>query len=140
MYAGRVRPVGRERQSARGTGPVVATVGTLGLHVAIRMERGRSQRGVYCSSFPSPLLLMCFTWSSEGDPARVDENKPPKRQLASLSAKVQVYEKAIRNISLSFGLTDEQVINGAMTIVCIWHLLVRRLAFPYLSLSSFLKF
>jgi hypothetical protein len=51
--------------------------------------------------------------------ARADENKPPKRQLASLLAKVQVYEKVIRNISLSSGLTDEQVINGAMTIVCI---------------------
>jgi hypothetical protein len=38
-------------------------------------------------------------------------------QLANLSAKVQAYEDVIRNISLRFGVSDEQLMSNAMTIV-----------------------
>ncbi|GAD95724.1 hypothetical protein PVAR5_4370 [Paecilomyces variotii No. 5] len=38
-----------------------------------------------------------------------------KRQLASLSAKVQAYEDVIRKLSLSFGISDEQLMNSAMS-------------------------
>lgn len=39
------------------------------------------------------------------------------RQLASLSAKVQAYEDVIRKLSLSFGISDEQLMNNAMSAV-----------------------
>ncbi|KAL1963610.1 hypothetical protein VTN77DRAFT_8055 [Rasamsonia byssochlamydoides] len=39
-----------------------------------------------------------------------------KRQLATLSAKVQAYEEVIRKISLRFGVSDEQLMSSAMTL------------------------
>jgi hypothetical protein len=37
-----------------------------------------------------------------------------KRQLADLSAKVRLYESVIRNVSLRFGVSGQQLINNAI--------------------------
>lgn len=39
------------------------------------------------------------------------------RQLASLSSKVQAYEDVIRKLSGRFGVSDEQLVNIALTAV-----------------------
>ncbi|OJJ45707.1 hypothetical protein ASPZODRAFT_512952 [Penicilliopsis zonata CBS 506.65] len=39
-----------------------------------------------------------------------------KRQLASLSAKVQAYEDVVRKLSNRFGMSDEQLMNIALTV------------------------
>ncbi|EED21370.1 C6 transcription factor, putative [Talaromyces stipitatus ATCC 10500] len=41
-----------------------------------------------------------------------------KRQLATLSAKVQTYEEVIRKMSLRFGVSEEQLMNNAISSVC----------------------
>ena len=40
-----------------------------------------------------------------------------KRQLASLSAKVQAYEDVIRKLSSRFGVSDEQLMGIALNVV-----------------------
>jgi hypothetical protein len=40
-----------------------------------------------------------------------------KRQLASLSAKVQAYEDVISKLSNRFGVSDEQLVNIALAAV-----------------------
>lgn len=39
------------------------------------------------------------------------------RQLASLSAKVQAYEDVIKKLSNRFGVSDEQLMSIALTVV-----------------------
>lgn len=45
-----------------------------------------------------------------------------KRQLASLSAKVQAYEDVIRKLSSRFGVSDEQLMGIALNVVWAEHL------------------
>lgn len=40
-----------------------------------------------------------------------------RRQLASLSAKVQAYEDVIKKLSNRFGVSDEQLMGIALTVV-----------------------
>ncbi|KAL2003718.1 hypothetical protein VTN02DRAFT_2621 [Thermoascus thermophilus] len=48
-------------------------------------------------------------------PGRYHRRHREVEKLASLSAKVQAYEEVIRKLSLSFGVSDEQLMNSAMT-------------------------
>lgn len=75
-------------------------------------------------------IICCYTdgkreKSKRSEPPTIDSiqikswlsSYPPSRQLASLSAKVQAYEDVIKRLSKRFGVSDEQLVNLALTAV-----------------------
>lgn len=69
------------------------------------MVKERSQNGEALN------LLICET------DARNNKTLTSESQLASLSAKVQAYEDVISKLSNRFGVSDEQLVNIALTVV-----------------------
>lgn len=96
--------VGRGRPNARVTSLDVGIVGRLGLYAAILMENERNPKG------KSAQLQSVSTRLTHPSTRK-------KRQLASLSAKVQAYEDVIRKLSSRFGVSDEQLMGIALNVV-----------------------
>jgi hypothetical protein len=103
MSAVRVSLADRERPNALGISLGVETVGRPALSAAILTAKEKSPNGGRhrANSLEAEELTSHKT----------------KRQLASLSAKVQAYEDVIRKLSNRFGVSDEQLVNIALAVV-----------------------
>jgi hypothetical protein len=102
MFVEHASHAGRERQNVRGISLDAVIAGKLGSYVVILMGRGKNLRGVLTElpCLAPTILRIC------------------KRQLATLSAKVQTYEEVIRKMSLRFGVSDEELMSNVISSVC----------------------
>jgi hypothetical protein len=62
------------------------------------------------------VVLLVFDLSIHEPFKPANTYNPPQRQMASLEGKIQAYEDVLRRLSSRFGLSDEQLMNIALTV------------------------